>query len=236
MEYFDLLTRLVERYSLPLDIGVNRSVKLQALLAAIPGVHDVSAPNIPLNLSMRSGAVLLEKSGVSVLGSLIQVTPDVFKATVQELREIAKGGPHTESSCPDCQKTLKTVQVQVPIPIFGGLPHTMTKTVTVSVPDEEAFARCQLLKSACELRKKLPMLPKQRGQRPLRANISETVLVLLINEQGEKEEGRDDWDFSWCSFRCGFGWRGTERRRAKRAAAQCSGSQSGRRCGVGLTA
>jgi len=27
--------------------------------------------------------------------------------------------------------------------------------------------------------------------RPLRANISETVLVLLINEQGEKEKGRD---------------------------------------------
>ena len=54
-------------------------------------------------------------------------------------------------------------------------------------------------------------------------------VVLLINEQGEKEKGRDEWQFSWCSFLRGFGWRGTERRRAKRAAAQWSGSQSGRR-------
>jgi replication-associated recombination protein RarA len=30
----------------------------------------------------------------------------------------------------------------------------------------------------------------------LRANISETVLVLLINEQGEKEKGRDERRFS----------------------------------------
>src|SRR5713226_8799181 len=72
----------------------------------------------------------------------------------------------------------------------------------------------------------------------LRANISETGLVLLINEQlGEKEEIRDEWEFSWCcSFPWGFGWRGTERRRAKRAAAQCSASQSRRRFGHSRTA
>jgi hypothetical protein len=69
---------------------------------------------------------------------------------------------------------------------------------------------------------------------PLRANISETPVVLLINEQGEKEKGRDEREFSWCSFLGGFGWRGTERRRAKRAAAQWSGSQSGRRLSAGL--
>jgi len=52
----------------------------------------------------------------------------------------------------------------------------------------------------------------------LRANIGETSLVPLINEQGEKEKGR--YEFSWCcSFPWGFGCRGTERRRAKRAAA-----------------
>src|SRR5215469_18020529 len=65
----------------------------------------------------------------------------------------------------------------------------------------------------------------------LRANISETGLVLLINEQkGEKEEIRDERDFSWCcSFPWGFGCRGTERRLASwRAAAEC-GSQTGRR-------
>ena len=59
---------------------------------------------------------------------------------------------------------------------------------------------------------------------PLRANISETGLVLLINEQkGEKEEIRDDREFSWCcSFPWGFGCRGTERRLASwRAAAEC---------------
>jgi hypothetical protein len=71
----------------------------------------------------------------------------------------------------------------------------------------------------------------------LRANIRETVLVLLINEQGEKEKGRDEREFSWCcSFPRGFGWRGTERRQAKRAAAQCSGSQSRRPRGAGLAA
>src|SRR6516162_9707097 len=73
----------------------------------------------------------------------------------------------------------------------------------------------------------------------LRANISETVLVLLINEQkGEKEEIRDEREFSWCcSFPWGFGCRGTERRLASwRAAAECSGSQSGRRSGAGFAA
>ena len=55
-----------------------------------------------------------------------------------------------------------------------------------------------------------------RWQQPsLRANISETVLVLLINERGEKEKGRDEREFSrCCSFSWGFGWRGTERRLA----------------------
>ena len=33
---------------------------------------------------------------------------------------------------------------------------------------------------------------------PLRANISETSLVLLINEQGEKEKGKDEREFFWC--------------------------------------
>src|SRR6266480_6114094 len=43
-------------------------------------------------------------------------------------------------------------------------------------------------------------------------------------------------EFSWCcSFLWGFGCRGTERRLASwRAAAQCSGSQSGRPSGAGL--
>src|ERR1700757_2680502 len=66
----------------------------------------------------------------------------------------------------------------------------------------------------------------------LRANISETSLVPLINEQkGEKEEIRDEREFSWCcSFPWGFGCRGTERRLASwRAAAQWGGSQTGRR-------
>jgi hypothetical protein len=73
----------------------------------------------------------------------------------------------------------------------------------------------------------------------LRANISETGLVLLINEQkGEEEEIRDEREFSWCcSFPWGFGCRGTERRLASwRAAAECSGSQSGRRSGAGFAA
>jgi hypothetical protein len=30
----------------------------------------------------------------------------------------------------------------------------------------------------------------------LRANIRETPVVLLINEQGEEEKGRDEWHFS----------------------------------------
>jgi hypothetical protein len=71
----------------------------------------------------------------------------------------------------------------------------------------------------------------------LRANISETGLVLLINEQkGEKAEIRDEREFSrCCSFPWGFGCRGTKRRLASwRAAVQWSGSQSGRRSGAGL--
>src|ERR1700751_3782482 len=73
----------------------------------------------------------------------------------------------------------------------------------------------------------------------LRCNISETGLVLLINEQkGEKEEIRDEREFSWCcSFPWGFGCRGTERRLASwRAAAEFRGSQSGRRSGAGFAA
>jgi hypothetical protein len=36
------------------------------------------------------------------------------------------------------------------------------------------------------------------SSRTLRANIFETPVVLLINEQGEKEKGRDEREFSWC--------------------------------------
>src|SRR6202008_4509587 len=69
---------------------------------------------------------------------------------------------------------------------------------------------------------------RARCSRTLRANISETSLVPLINEQkGEKEEIRDEREFSWCcSFPWGFGCRGTERRLASwRASAEGSGSQ-----------
>jgi hypothetical protein len=48
----------------------------------------------------------------------------------------------------------------------------------------------------------------------LRANISETTPVVLINEQGEEEKKRDEREFSWCCVYGGMGWRGTERRRA----------------------
>jgi hypothetical protein len=68
-----------------------------------------------------------------------------------------------------------------------------------------------------ELSKYRHLLNKKRRQlirsATLRANILETVLVPLINEQGEKEKGRDEFS-RWCSFPRGFGWRGTERRRA----------------------
>ena len=70
----------------------------------------------------------------------------------------------------------------------------------------------------------------------LRANISETVLVLLINEQGEKEKGKDEREFSWFCFFCKLGCHGTERRRAWRAEAEWSGSPSGRRFAAGLAA
>ena len=39
-----------------------------------------------------------------------------------------------------------------------------------------------------------------KSRAPFRANIPETPVVLLINEQGEKEKGRDEGEFSWCSF------------------------------------
>jgi serine/threonine-protein kinase len=48
----------------------------------------------------------------------------------------------------------------------------------------------------------------------LRANIDETSLVPLINEQGEKGKGRDERKYVEGSLPRGFGWRGTERRRA----------------------
>src|SRR5258705_5098774 len=58
---------------------------------------------------------------------------------------------------------------------------------------------------------------------PLRAKISETGLVLLINEQkGEKEEIRDEREFSWCcSFPWGFGCRSGVQRQPKRAPIRC---------------
>jgi hypothetical protein len=47
----------------------------------------------------------------------------------------------------------------------------------------------------------------------LRANISETLPVVVINEQGEEEKNKDEKEFSWCCLK-GRGWRGTKRRRA----------------------
>jgi hypothetical protein len=154
-----LLTRVVQAYSVPLDIGVAKTFDLQKLLSAVKEVHDVSAPVIPLNLSLTSGAILLDESGVSFAGTLLEVSPDIFAATVQELRDLAKGGPQVESSCSDCQMTMKT------IPFPGGFPFA-PKTMTIPVPDREAYQRCQVEKTVCELRKKLPVATTQ-GQRSL---------------------------------------------------------------------
>ena len=68
----------------------------------------------------------------------------------------------------------------------------------------------------------------QHERAALRVNIPETSLVPLINEQkGEKEEIRDEREFSWCCpFPWGFGCRCTPLR----------GSQSGRRSGAGFAA
>jgi hypothetical protein len=54
---------------------------------------------------------------------------------------------------------------------------------------------------------------EDRDWRALRANISETLPVVVINEQGEEEKNKDEQEFSWCCLR-GRGWRGTKRRRA----------------------
>jgi hypothetical protein len=48
----------------------------------------------------------------------------------------------------------------------------------------------------------------------LRANISETLSVPIINEQSEEEKIRDEQEFCWCCVSEGRGWRGTKRRRA----------------------
>src|SRR5580700_4786209 len=56
-------------------------------------------------------------------------------------------------------------------------------------------------------------LARRRVEIALRANISETLPVVVINEQGEEEKNKDEQEFSWCCLR-GRGWRGTKRRRA----------------------
>ena len=61
----------------------------------------------------------------------------------------------------------------------------------------------------------------------LRANIGETVLVCLIKEQGGKENRNEQASDQW--FSLDRGGRGTERRRAKRDEAQCSGPHGRRR-------
>jgi hypothetical protein len=61
-----------------------------------------------------------------------------------------------------------------------------------------------------ELADTLPLQPPN----PLRANISETPPVVLINEQGEEEKRRYEGEFFWCCVGGGRGWRGTKRRRA----------------------
>jgi hypothetical protein len=38
---------------------------------------------------------------------------------------------------------------------------------------------------------------------PLRANISETLPVVIINEQGEEEKNKDEQEFSWSTGEAG---------------------------------
>ena len=70
-----------------------------------------------------------------------------------------------------------------------------------------SFVPLLLLQSVSDLRR--IFLEHLRAALPvsLRANISETGSVLLINErQVEKEESRDEREFTWCcSFLWGFG-------------------------------
>jgi hypothetical protein len=59
----------------------------------------------------------------------------------------------------------------------------------------------------------LPLLTDRQAV-SLRANISETPAVVLINEQGEEEKRRYEGEVFWCWVSGGRGWRGTKRRRA----------------------
>ena len=125
-----------------------------------------------------------------------------------------------------------------------GLPVSLSAVVIGSILSGECFVDEVRTTVYTDYKVKIVQVLKDStatlsGGSPLRANISETGLVLLINEQkGEKEEIRDEREFSWCcSFPWGFGCRETERRLAsRRAAAEYSGSQSGRRSSAGFAA
>ena len=147
-----LATTAVERYSLPLDLGVAQSFDLQKILSTVKGVHDVSASTIPLNLSISSGALFIDESGVSFIGTLLSVSPDLFAATVQELRNLATSSA-APASCTECQLTSKTVSISLGI-----------AQASFSVPDLDTFNRCQSEKAACELRKKLPAAKGSNAQ------------------------------------------------------------------------
>lgn len=137
-----MLSTVVQTYSVPVNIGITKAFDLQTLLSAIKEVHDVSAPTIPLNLSITSGAVLLDESGVSFLASLVDVSPDLYAATLQQLKDIAKAG-QPNVACPECQMKMKSV----PIP---GLPSGH-----FDVPDMDSYFQCLREKQACELKKKV---------------------------------------------------------------------------------
>jgi len=138
-----LATAAVERYSLPLDLGVAQSFDLQKILSTVKGVHDVSAPTIPLNLSISSGALVIDESGVSFIGTLLSVSPDLFAATVQELRNLVTSSS-APASCAECELTSKTVSIA-----------SVGVQASFSVPDLNTFNRCLTEKAACDLRKKL---------------------------------------------------------------------------------
>ena len=106
---------------------------------------------------------------------------------------------------------------------FAAVPHTHPSQnchsrARTDVPNRFfiSFVPLLLLQSVSVLLRIFPEHLRVSLPESLRANISETGSVLLTNEQlGEKEESRDEREFSWCcSFLWGVWLRGTERRRA----------------------
>lgn len=84
--FLDNLNGQLGSVVIPINIGLFHIFKPKELLSSVPNVTSVQAPDIVINSALASSALLIDESGIHVLGQIVSISPQDFERILGELK------------------------------------------------------------------------------------------------------------------------------------------------------